>query len=109
MIDYQTISALNQSTLKQILISPQAYVKAKERQLSRIESNEQHFVFGSIVDMMLTESKEDFDKKYAVIPDDTGVTEVIGRIIKGLYDDVSYLVEEKVLEDYKDEILKEQL
>lgn len=106
MIDYQTISALNQSTLKQILISPQAYVKAKERQLSRIESNEQHFVFGSIVDMMLTESKEDFDKKYAVIPDDTGVTEVIGRIIKGLYDDVSYLVEEKVLEDYKDEILQ---
>jgi len=106
MIDYQTISALNQSTLKQILISPQAYVKAKERQLSGIESSERHFVFGSLVDMMLTESKEDFDKKYAVIPDDTGVTEVIGRIIKGLYDDISYLAEEKVLEDYKDEILQ---
>lgn len=106
MIDYQTISALNQSTLKQILISPQAYVKAKERQLSKVESSERHFVFGSLVDMMLTESKEDFDKKYAVIPDDTGVTEVIGKIIKGLYDDVSYLAEEKVLEDYKDEILQ---
>ena len=106
MIDYQTISALNQSTLKQILISPQAYVKAKERQLARIESSERHFIFGSLVDMMLTESKEDFDKKYAVIPDDIGVTEVVARIIKGIYDDVSYLVEEKTLEDYKNEILE---
>ena len=106
MVDYKTISALNQSTLKQILISPQAYVKAKERQLARIESSERHFIFGSLVDMMLTESKEDFDKKYAVIPDDIGVTEVVDRIIKGIYDDVSYLVEEKTLEDYKNEILE---
>jgi len=106
MIDYQTISALNQSTLKQILISPKAYVKAKERQLSKVQSSEQHFIFGSVVDMMLTESKEDFDKKYAVIPDDTGVSEVVAKIIKGIYDDVSYLVEEKTLEDYKSEILE---
>ena len=70
MVDYKTISALNQSTLKQILISPRAYVEAKERQLARVESTEQHFMFGSLVDMMLTESKEDFNKKYAVIPDD---------------------------------------
>lgn len=106
MIDYQTISALNQSTLKQILISPKAYVKAKERQLSKVQSSEQHFIFGSVVDMILTESKEDFDKKYAVIPDDTGVSEVVAKIIKGIYDDVSYLVEEKTLEDYKSEILE---
>ena len=106
MMDYKTISALNQSTLKQILVSPRAYVEAKERQLARVESTEQHFMFGSLVDMMLTESKEDFDKKYAVIPDDTGVSEVVAKIIKGIYDDVSYLVEEKTLEDYKNEILE---
>lgn len=109
MIDYQTISALNQSTLKQILISPQAYIKAKERQLARVESTEQHFVFGSVVDMLLTESKEDFDKKYAVIPDDTGVTEVIGRIIKGLYDKINNAggsLAWGALEDYPKEILK---
>ncbi len=106
MMDYKTISALNQSTLKQILVSPRAYVEAKERQLARVESTEQHFMFGSLVDMMLTESKEDFDKKYAVIPDDTGVSEVVAKIIKGIYDDVSYLVEEKTLEDYKSEILE---
>ena len=86
MIDYQTISALNQSTLKQILISPQAYIKAKERQLARVESTEQHFVFGSVVDMLLTESKEDFDRKYAVIPDDTGVSETVSKIVQGVYD-----------------------
>tara|TARA_R110001632_G_scaffold31248_4_gene81620 strand:+ start:463 stop:1509 length:1047 start_codon:yes stop_codon:yes gene_type:complete len=91
MIDYQTISALNQSTLKQILISPQAYIKAKERQLARVESTEQHFVFGSVVDMLLTESKEDFDKKYAVIPDDTGVSETVGKIVQGVYDVVKVL------------------
>ena len=44
MIDYQTISTLNQSTLKQILVSPRSYVEAKERQLARVESTEQHFV-----------------------------------------------------------------
>ena len=106
MIDYKTISALNQSTLKQMLISPQTYVRAKERQLARVESTEQHFIFGSVVDMMLTESKEDFDKKYAVIPDDTGVTEVISRIIKGVYDQISEIVPETDLEDYSEEILQ---
>lgn len=115
MIDYQTISALNQSTLKQILVSPRSYVEAKERQLARVESTEQHFVFGSLVDMMLTESKEDFDKKYAVIPDDVGVTEVVGRIVKGIYE--SAIAEDKIydadikytptsLEDYPEQILK---
>ena len=104
MIDYQTISALNQSTLKQILISPKAYIDAKERQEARIESSEQHFVFGSLVDMMLTESKEAFDKKYAVIPDDTGVSETIAKIVKGVYDE---MYEETLtnLEDYPEEIL----
>ena len=115
MVDYKTISALNQSTLKQILISPKAYVDAKERQEARVESSEQHFVFGSLVDMMLTESKEDFDKKYAVIPDDTGVSETIAKIVKAIYD--SAVDEDKLydadikytptnLEDYPEQILK---
>ena len=105
MIDYKTISALNQSTLKQILISPKAYVEAKERQEARVESSEQHFVFGSLVDMMLTESKEAFDKKYAVIPDDTGVSETIAKIVKGVYDEV-YEKTPTNLEDYPKEILQ---
>lgn len=115
MVDYKTISALNQSTLKQILISPRAYVEAKERQIARVESTEQHFMFGSLVDMMLTESKEDFDKKYAVIPDDTGVSETIAKIVKGIYD--SAVDEDKLydadieysptnLEDYPEQILR---
>ena len=107
MTDYQTISALNQSTLKQILISPLAYIKAKEKQLARVESEEQHFVFGSMVDIMLTEPKENFDKKYLVVPDDIGVTDVIGRIIKGVYDDdFGEILEEKTLEDYREQILQ---
>ena len=108
MMDYKTISALNQSTLKQILVSPRSYVEAKERQLARVESTEQHFVFGSLVDMMLTESKEEFDKKYAVVPDDTGVSETIAKIVKGVYDgknnsdDLAW----GALEDYPEEILQ---
>ena len=115
MVDYKTISALNQSTLKQILVSPRAYVEAKERQLARVESTEQHFMFGSLVDIMLTESREYFDKKYAVIPDDTGVSETIAKIVKGIYDSV--VDEDKLydadikhtptnLEDYPEQILK---
>ena len=108
MVDYKTISALNQSTLKQILISPKAYVEAKERQLARVESTEQHFVFGSLVDMMLTESKEDFDKKYAVIPDDTGVSETIAKIVKEVYDEKNNSDDLGwgALENYPEEILK---
>lgn len=105
MIDYKTISALNQSTLKQILISPKAYVEAKERQEAKVESSEQHFVFGSLVDMMLTESKEAFDKKYAVIPDDTGVSETIAKIVKGVYDEM-YEETPTNLEDYPEQILQ---
>jgi hypothetical protein len=108
MVDYKTISALNQSTLKQILVSPKSYVEAKERQLARVESTEQHFVFGSLVDMMLTESKEDFDKKYAVIPDDTGVSETIAKIVKGVYDEINdtFDLAWGTLEDYPEQILK---
>ena len=108
MVDYKTISALNQSTLKQILVSPRAYVEAKERQLARVESTEQHFMFGSLVDMMLTESKEDFDKKYAVIPDDTGVSETIAKIVKEVYDEKNNSDDLGwgALEDYPEEILK---
>lgn len=108
MVDYKTISALNQSTLKQILVSPKSYVEAKERQLARVESTEQHFVFGSLVDMMLTESKKDFDKKYAVIPDDTGVSETIAKIVKGVYDEINdtFDLAWGTLEDYPEQILK---
>jgi hypothetical protein len=108
MVDYKTISALNQSTLKQILVSPKAYVEAKEKQLARVESTEQHFMFGSLVDMMLTESKEDFDKKYAVIPDDTGVSETIAKIVKEVYDEKNNSDDLGwgALEDYPEEILK---
>lgn len=108
MVDYKTISALNQSTLKQILVSPKSYVEAKERQLARVESTEQHFMFGSLVDMMLTESKEDFDKKYAVIPDDTGVSETIAKIVKGVYDEINdtFDLAWGTLEDYPEQILK---
>jgi len=108
MVDYKTISALNQSTLKQILVSPKAYVEAKEKQLARVESTEQHFMFGSLVDMMLTESKEDFDKKYAVIPDDTGVSETIAKIVKEVYDEKNNSDDLGwgALEDYPKEILK---
>ena len=105
MIDYQTISALNQSTLKKILISPQEYIKAKERQLAKDESTEQHFVFGSLVDSLLTETKQDFDNKYAVVPDYTGVSETIAKIVKGVYDDM-YEKTPTNLEDYPGEILK---
>jgi len=107
MIDYQTISALNQSTLKKILISPQEYIKAKERQLAKDESTEQHFIFGSLVDSLLTETKQDFDNKYAVIPDTTGVTDTISKIVQGVYQDrVATGLEILDLEEYYDDILQ---
>lgn len=49
-VAYQEMEGLNQSLLKKILESPAAFLKQKERQG---ESEEEHFVFGSLVDDLL--------------------------------------------------------
>jgi hypothetical protein len=53
----------------------------REKQESAVQSTEEHFLFGTLVDLMLTSTKQEFDDKYVVIPDETKCSEAIKYII----------------------------
>jgi hypothetical protein len=78
---YQEIDKENQSCLKRILTSPQAYLEAKKRQQEKEEVVADHFIFGTVVDIMLTGSKDEFDEKFVKIPDETKCSEAVKAII----------------------------
>ena len=79
---YQEIDKENQSCLKRILTSPQAYLEAKKRQQEKEEVVADHFIFGTVVDIMLTGSKDEFDEKFVKIPDETKCSEAVKAIIR---------------------------
>lgn len=107
-MEYKNIDALNQSILKKILTSPQSFLQAKKRQEYGQESEEDHFTFGTIVDLMLTGNKEDFDKRFVKISDESSCSDAIKSIVKNVYNDIiatNGLVD-KELEQYKLKILQ---
>jgi hypothetical protein len=88
-MDYKSLPGTNQSILKKILDHPKDYLKAKARQESPEESTEEHFVFGSMVDMMLLSSRAEFDTKFERIPDDVKCSDTIKAIVNGIYSELS--------------------
>jgi hypothetical protein len=104
---YKEINALNQSILKKILVSPQNFLQAQKRQAEPDDSTEEHFVFGTVVDIMLTGSREEFEEKFVKIPDETKCSETIKGIVKSVYEEVSIDENEvESLEIYDIAILK---
>jgi hypothetical protein len=104
---YKEINALNQSILKKILISPQSFLQAQKKQAEPDDSSEEHFVFGTVVDIMLTGSREEFEEKFVKIPDETRCSETIKGIVKSVYEEVSIDENEvESLEIYDIAILK---
>jgi len=99
MSSYNDIKALNQSTLKKILISPKEYLKAKEKQENGEQSIAPHFVFGSVVDIMLTGDKNEFDEKFAKIPDESKCSEAVKAIVEAVFAEMSALGGDKVVVD----------
>jgi hypothetical protein len=106
-MEYKEINALNQSILKKILISPQSFLQAQKKQAEPDDSSEEHFVFGSVVDIMLTGSREEFEKKFVKIPDETKCSDTIKGIIKEVYNDIamSDAVDDS-LDNYKLKVLE---
>lgn len=84
-MDYREIKALNQSTLKKILTSPQSFLQAVKKMESREISTEDHFILGNAIDLMLTSTREEFNSKFAIVPDDMGVTDAIKTILDNIY------------------------
>jgi len=85
--EYKTIEKMNQSLLKKILISPYAFVKEKERyELDDDEEIEKaHFIFGSLVDVLLLDPNT-FDKRYYVMPEGNAVSDEMKKILHYVYD-----------------------
>ena len=85
MIEYREIVALNQSTLKKILISPKEYLKSVNQMET---STGEHFVFGTVVDLMLTSNKEEFDEKFIVLPNKISISDTVKTIVDGINRDL---------------------
>jgi len=90
-MEYREIDALNQSSLKKILESPQSYLQAKKAQQENRKTTEDHFIFGSILDIMLTGTKEEFESKYAVVDDAIKCTESVKSVIDNIIEECNSL------------------
>jgi hypothetical protein len=107
MEDYRRMQKLNQSLLKKILISPRSFLEAQKKYQQQDDSTEEHFVFGSMVDLMLTGTKAEFDEKYYKISDDVKCSEAVKTIIDGVFkeaQEMDFMMEE--ISDYKSQILQ---
>jgi hypothetical protein len=104
MTNYRDINALNQSSLKKILESPKAYLDS----IQQTDNSEQsHFVFGSVLDLMLTGTREEFYEKYVRLDESSFPTEKVKLIVDGVFRDADLIDEEvKSLDSYKDLILQ---
>jgi hypothetical protein len=108
-MEYREINALNQSILKKILQSPQAFLAARNKQEKREESIEEHFIFGSILDLMLTGTKQEFDGKYAVVDDSIKCTDSIKLVVDSIIEEANNLgtdLTDVTLDSIKDVILQ---
>jgi len=88
--EYRKIKKVNQSSLKKILTSPQAYIKARDR--IEPDITPEHFVFGRLVDDMLLSPKTIMDKYYVMREDN--VSDTVKSIVRYVYD---YVKSEEIL------------
>lgn len=86
MMEYRIIDKLNQSLLKEILKSPQAYVKAKEKYTEQDDVTPAHFVFGSAVDHLVTEDIEFTDKFH--IMGESLISDTVKKIVDHVWSEV---------------------
>lgn len=103
-MSYRDIVALNQSCLKKILQSPKDFLTAVNNQ-NNDDSTQSHFIFGSVVDLMLTGTREEFLDKYVVVDDTDNPTEGIKTVVDSLFKDIQHLGAITELGDYKSLIL----
>ena len=103
-VDYRDIPALNQSSLKKILTHPKDYLSAVKR---TGESKESHFVFGSMVDIMLTGTREEFDSKFYVDRSNINISDAVKIITNDIIEELNNLgVDLKNWAQERDIILK---
>jgi len=102
-MDYKTINKQNQSLLKEILKSPQAYLRAQERYMNEDTITPAHFVFGSAVDHFVTEEVEFTDKFH--IMGNSVISETIRKVVDQVFAEVGGVYGD-LLENHKDSIVR---
>ena len=86
-MEYRTIDKLNQSLLKKILKSPQAYLRAKEKYKEEDDDvTPEHYIFGNAVDHLATEDIEFTDKFY--IMGDSPISDTVRKIVNHVWSEV---------------------
>lgn len=107
MGEYRELKKLNQSLLKEILISPKEFLEAKRRQETSEKSDQEHFIFGTMVDIMLTGTKQEFDDKFFRVADDVKCSDSVKVITDGVFAEASEdIIPVEDLDKYPDLIIK---
>ena len=102
-MEYKTINKQNQSLLKEILKSPQAYLRAQERYMNEDDTTPAYFVFGNAVDHFLTEDLEFTDKFH--IMGNSVISETIRKVVDYVFAEVGGEYGD-LLENCKDSIVR---
>lgn len=84
MESYYEHSSISQSQLKSLLISPKAFTNEREAELYFEEKT--HFIIGSAVDCMLTQSMEIYNQTYHVSNLNSKPSDTIKSIINMVFD-----------------------
>lgn len=107
MGEYKEINKLNQSLLKKILVSPKSFLDAQRKYQEDDDSTAEHFTFGTMVDIMLTGTKQEFDEKFYRIPDNIKCSDGVKAIVTGVYEEIKEDIAPITgISNYKDIILK---
>jgi hypothetical protein len=90
-MEYAQIDKLNQSLLKKILVSPKSFLGEQARYKRNDTTTEDHFIFGTAVDIMLTGTYEEFESKFHKVPDSDSCSDTIKAIIRDVYEALDYM------------------
>ena len=99
MDDYRSMEGTNQSSLKKILTYPSLYVQAKKKSEDKEESEAEHFIFGRVVDLLITGQRDEFEENFVKIPDETKCSDAVKVIIDELFNRIR-LTEIRDIEEY---------
>lgn len=110
MAEYRHLQKMNQSLLKQILKSPKAFLDTQERFAQQLENEANgivekiapHFVFGKLVDFMLTEDGE-LEEVFYIMKNAKKPSDTIVEIIDMLFNDYA---DSGLLEEHQGKILE---
>lgn len=88
VVNYRELEGINQSLLKKILISPSAFLHAQKNMYK--ESGGSHFVFGSLLDFIMTEDMTTFKDHYIMQEFDLSASDAIMQVLDKAAEELTF-------------------